>query len=158
MISNEQYQNIAPTGSRPGILYCLPKVHKPNIPVRPILSAINTHTYNLSKFLVPLLRPLSLSPYSITDSFSFIRELLSLNLDTDNLTMASYDITSLFTNVPLDETIEIILNKLYSTNQVFQGFTSPELKKLLNLSVKDCHFLFNGKFMIRSKALPWETH
>ena len=47
-----------PVGSRPGILYGNPKVHKPvvdNMPkLRPILSTINTPGYNLAKFLMPI--------------------------------------------------------------------------------------------------------
>ncbi len=36
---------IRPTGSRPGVLYGLPKVHKTGNPVRPIISAVNTYNY-----------------------------------------------------------------------------------------------------------------
>ena len=43
-ISKEEYSHLTLTGSTPGILYGLPKVHKYNLPMRPILSAINTHT------------------------------------------------------------------------------------------------------------------
>ena len=59
-ITDEQLKQLSPTGSRPGIIYGLPKVHKTNIPLRPISSAIGTHSYNLAKFLFVLLRPLSL--------------------------------------------------------------------------------------------------
>ena len=145
MISDEQFKKIAPTGSQPGILYGLPKIHKANVPLRPILSAIGTHSFNLAKFLVSLLHPISLSSYVIINSFSFIQELFSLDLNTDDLVMASFDVTSLFTNIPLDETIQIILDQLFSTNRLFPGISRKELKDLLNLTVKDCHFVFNGK-------------
>ena len=58
--------------------------------------------------------------------------------------MASFDVTSLFTNIPLDETIEIIAGQLFS--EIFHGFSRVEFVKLLNLAVKNCHFIFNGKF------------
>ena len=49
-ISKDEYDKICPKGSRPGILYGNPKIHKPvvdNLPkFRPILSAINTPEYN----------------------------------------------------------------------------------------------------------------
>ena len=48
--------------------------------------------------------------------------------------MGSFDITSLFTNIPVDETIDVILD------QLFQGFSCKQLKQLLNLSVKNDHF------------------
>ena len=58
--------------------------------------------------------------------------------------MASFDIKSLFTNNPLDETIKIICNRLYSNCVRYHRLTQLELKTLLELTVKNCHFLFNG--------------
>ena len=68
-LTKKQYQDLSPTGSRPGILCGLSKIRKPNISIRPILSAIGAHSYKLAKFLVPLLRPHSLRSYLINDSF-----------------------------------------------------------------------------------------
>ena len=45
-ITEEVYRELFPSGSTPGILYGLPKVHKPDWPARPILSAIGTCNYN----------------------------------------------------------------------------------------------------------------
>ena len=61
------------TGTLPGILYGLPKIHKNGTPLRPIPSAIGTAGYKLAKFFVPLL-PLS-PPISIQLGILF----LSLN-------------------------------------------------------------------------------
>ena len=62
-ISGKEYQLIYHRGSRPHILYGIPKVHKPvinNCPKScPILSAIGTPTYKLAKFPVPILSPLT---------------------------------------------------------------------------------------------------
>ena len=80
----------------------------------------------------------------VSDSFSFVQEILNLNFDTDHLVMASFDITSLFTNVPLDETINLILHRLFHTDTHYHGFSREEFKKLLYFSAKDCHFIFNG--------------
>ena len=55
IISENKYEDLYPVGPRPGILYGLAKIHKPikdGAPsFRPILSAIDTPTYKLSKFL-----------------------------------------------------------------------------------------------------------
>ena len=59
--------------------------------------------------------------------------------------MASFDVTSLSTNIPLHETINIICNRIFSNCQRFQGLDRPEFQKLLTLSVKNCHFMFNGR-------------
>ena len=143
-ISEELYERLTPSGSRSGILYGLPKVHKANFLFRPILSVISTHSYNLSKFLVSILIPLLSSPFMISDTFSFFEELRASNLDTNNIFRASFDVNSLFTNVPLDETIDIIVNKAFENAILCHGFSVFQLRKLLCLAVKNGHFLFNN--------------
>ena len=99
-------------------MYGLAKVHKQLInncpPFRPILSAIGTPTYNIAKFLVPILKPLTTNDYTLKDTFEFSHEILSQN---PHLFMASLDVDSLFTNITLDETINIIIKKLFSENE-----------------------------------------
>ena len=57
-IDKETYNKLLPSGSRPGIMFGLPKIHKADIPMRPILSAIGTFNYELARFLVSVLSPL----------------------------------------------------------------------------------------------------
>ena len=63
-ISEDEFKSICPIGTRPGILYGQPKVHKTvtnSIPqFRPILSAINTPVYKLAKYLVTTLSKIRL--------------------------------------------------------------------------------------------------
>ena len=127
--TKSQYLKICPSGSKPGILYGQAKVHKPvkdNCPsLRPILSAIGTPTYDLGKFLVPILKPLTENEYTVHDSFSFpndVRKLSSKNL------MDSLDVESLFTNIPLEETIDNIINDLYLSTEKVHNFEKHELK------------------------------
>ena len=118
-------------------------MQKPNLAFRRILLAIDTYSYNLSKLLVSVLNPLLTSPFIISDSLSFHEDSRSPNFDTINVFMASFDINSLFTNVPLDETFDIIINKAFHNTTLFRGFSASQLRKLLSLSVKNCNSLFN---------------
>ena len=59
--------------------------------------------------------------------------------------MCSFDVKSLFTNVPLDETIQICLDKLYSQPKP-PTLPRAVLKKLLEFATKKSHFLFDGKY------------
>ena len=86
-----------------------------------------------------------MNSFIIKDSFSFVQELLNIDINTDNVFMASFDIASLFTNIPVDETIEIISNHLFAHCMYFEGFDRLQFTKLLSLSVKNCHFIFNGR-------------
>ena len=108
VISVTVYKSLKPRGSGFGILYGLCKFHKQLVdncpPFRPIMSAIKTPTYNLAKFLVPLLEPITTNMYTVKNSFEFAKEIA----DQDpGLFMASLDIESLFTNIPLEETISL---------------------------------------------------
>ena len=73
------------------------------------------YNYNLASFLVNALKPISTNQFTIKDSFSFVD--WAKTHQHKNEIMCSFDVCSLFTNVPLDETIEAIeicLTKLYS--------------------------------------------
>ena len=108
------YKKILPVGCRPGILYGQAKVHKPVISngpsFRPILEAINTLSYKLAKFLVPILSPLAINEYTVKDSFAFAKEVTKIDC---NYVMASLGVESLFTYISLEETIENCVNDLY---------------------------------------------
>ena len=145
-INKTVYDQIAPTGTRPGVLYGLCKVHKSSVdgcpPFRPILSAIGTPQYALAKLLVPLLAPITSNEFSVKDSFSFAKEVV--NQDS-NLHMASLDVDSLFTNIPLQETIKFCVENLFTNANVINGLNKQDLKRLLELATMECTFLFNGK-------------
>ena len=76
------------------------KVHKPVKDwcpsLRQVLSAINTPSYKLSKFLVTLLTPITSNDYTIKYSFSFVEEVSSFDYVHS---MTSFDIESLVNNI-----------------------------------------------------------
>ena len=47
--------------------------------------------------------------------------------------MVSFDVESLFTNVPLEETIDIILHKIYRESMIVTNITENDIKSLLFL-------------------------
>ena len=96
----------------PGVLYGLPKVHKTGSHFRPIVSSVNSYNFNLASFLVNVLKPISTNQFTIKDSFTFVDWAKTHQHNND--VMCSFDVCSLFTNVPLNETIEICLTKLYT--------------------------------------------
>ena len=143
-IGDNIYNELHASGSRPGFLYGLPKIHKPGNPIRPIISTIGTFTYNLAKFLVPLIDPLTKNEYTIDNSTNFVNELKNLRIPPSAV-MASFDIESLFTNVPLDETTSIIVNKLVEGDYNIMGLDKRRLTKLLDISTSESVFIFNNK-------------
>ena len=59
--------------------------------------------------------------------------------------MVSFDVTNLFTNVPLDFTIDLILKKVYDKKLIKTKLKREELKELLEICTKEMHFTFNNK-------------
>ena len=59
----------------------------------------------------------------------------------------------LFTNVPLDQTISIILNRIYDKREINTDITRSEMKKLLYLRTKNVHFLFDNNFYIHNDGV-----
>ena len=151
------YYQLLVSGSALGILYGLPKIHKEGVPIRPILSACNTPAYGLAKYLVPIISPLTTNQYTIPSSFHFAKEVCNLDfsLETEEITFASFDVKSLFTNIPLNETINIILDCLFKDNEFLDCslfgnmdeihcLSRSQFKELLELACLDNHFIFNG--------------
>ncbi|CAF1416294.1 unnamed protein product, partial [Rotaria sordida] len=144
-ISKEFYNLVKPFGSIPGRLYGLPKIHKEDVPLRPVVSAIRTFNYGLGKALSQLLSQFIEKKNMIRDSFTFVQELLTLPKSMSQYKMVSFDIASLYTNVPLNETIEIILKRLYDGHAKPPAINQEDMKELLDLATKNSHFLFNGQ-------------
>ncbi|MFX0618098.1 reverse transcriptase domain-containing protein, partial [Escherichia coli] len=131
---------LIPACAKPPKLYGLPKIHKPNTPLRPIVSQIDTPTYKLAQLVAKVLSPLRghTNAY-IKDSYHFISEIKDLHL-ADNETMVSFDVQSLFTSLPVEDCIKIISKKL-SDNHI-----PMEYLKLLQQCLTSGYLLWNGEF------------
>jgi len=144
-LSETDYHRILPCGSKAGVLYGLPKIHKDNCPIRPIISAVGTYNYKLAKFLNEILSPLATNnSFILKDTFDFVNRVSDLNPKVDRY-MLSFDVESLFTNIPTLETIDIIVKLVYTKNKkYFHGLTKQELSKLLIVCTQQSHFQFNN--------------
>ena len=71
-----------------------------------------------------------------------LRKLLNKILNSE---MESLDVDPLFTNIPLEETIDICTNTLFENTEKVEGLSNVEFKELLSLATKESYFIFNGK-------------
>ena len=101
----------------PGYLYANPKIHKDitNPPFRPIISQIGTPVYEIAKKLNDLIVHYTPSKYVINSTYNFVSTLKTLN--PGNGTIASLDVKDLFTNVPVQTTIELIMDYMYNSQE-----------------------------------------
>ena len=108
-----EYEKIYPSGFSPAKIYGSPKMHKPfdsnSLPnFRPIVSSIGTYNYNLSKYLCELLSPNLPNEFCTKHTFTFVEELKEVSINDKFL--VSYDVNSLFTNIPLKVTIKLAVD------------------------------------------------
>ncbi|XP_065683307.1 uncharacterized protein LOC136096090 [Hydra vulgaris] len=111
----------------------------PNLSLRPIVSSIGTYNYQLANFLRDLLSPIISSEFCSKDSFSFVKDVNQANIHGKYF--VSYDVTRLYTNVPLQETIDIAVNLILSNNVNFK-INKTDLKKLFIFTTSQSHFSF----------------
>ena len=101
-------------------------------------------TYNLTNFLSKLLSPLSQLVHNVRTTKDFVQNIKRDNIPT-GYKMVSFDVKSLFTNVLLDRTINIILKRIYDDNEFRIPISRNEMKELVLLCMKKVHFTFDGK-------------
>ena len=146
--NENEYDKLYPSGSSPARIYGTLKMQKfspsDSFPkLLPIVSSIGTFNYNLARFLCDLLSSFVSDDYSCKDTFSFVSQIKNANLSKKFL--VSYDVTSLFTNIPLQETIDIAINLIFNHNPNL-NITKKELKNLSVFATSQTHFIFSVKF------------
>ena len=131
------------TGAVSGKFYGLLNTYKKDNPLRPIISNCDTYNYNVAKFLTNLLSPNSINAYSyVKDSFEFA-EFIRQRKISNTEEMVSFDVEKLFTNIPTNETIAIILKDLYNDNKLktIVKITQNNVQKLLKIRTQESLFM-----------------
>ena len=125
-------------------MYGVIKTHKPNNPVRPIISSVGSATYKLSKYLVSLLNPLigTISDSHIKNNVNLLDKLNNTHMNCD-FRLVSFDVCSLFTKVPVDDLLSFLPEVL---DRLELPFDNTVLINLIKLCILDSKFEFNGKY------------
>ena len=111
-------------------------------PLWPNLSAIKTPSYNIAKHLVPILEPITTNKFTIKNSFEFAKEVTEQG---SGLLMASLDVESLFTNIPLEEAVNISCDSLFAKEAKINNFSRNGFEKLLRMALQNNFFNFDSK-------------
>uniref|UniRef100_A0A5S6QLJ0 DNA-directed RNA polymerases I, II, and III subunit RPABC5 n=1 Tax=Trichuris muris TaxID=70415 RepID=A0A5S6QLJ0_TRIMR len=138
-------------------LFYLPKVHKQNVPYRPIISSTNSIIHKLASFLSGILQPLIGKRTShIKNSAHFCAELRGLRIEEDDI-MASYDVKDLFTSIPVKEVLDLTLSSLEKdmTLHTRTKLNPYDVARLVSSSIEDGnYFHFRGSFYRQTKGIP----
>ena len=112
------------------------------ISLRPLVSSVNTFNYQLATNLCNLLQAHLPDAFAISDSFSFVEVLYTV--DFSGKFIVYFDMVSLFTNIPLEESIELVVPNITERNP-FLKLSRTDLTKLFSVATSQTNFLFNGK-------------
>lgn len=127
-ITQEAYDHLIPTANVTPRIYGTPKIHKKDTPLRPIVDSIGSVTYNLSKALVEIIKPLlEKTEHHCKNSKKLAQDLNNITVQKDEI-LISHDVVSLFTKTPVDVTLHIVKERLKEDRT---------LKKRTDLTVDD---------------------
>ena len=117
----EHYKSMYPHSNQPAKLYGTAKTHKfnniqeinkENLKFRPIIDQTGTYSYNAAQVISHYLKPLCKNKFTINDTQSFSADIKNIPPLQEDEEDVSYDVESLFTNIPINETIDYILDQM----------------------------------------------
>ncbi|XP_044760226.1 uncharacterized protein LOC123317682 [Coccinella septempunctata] len=139
----------------PPLIYGLPKIHKQDVPLRPIVSTLNSPTSNLSKFMADLLSTAfkeNFSNYSMKNFYEFAQKVNNLQLP-QNYVIVSLDVVSLYTNISWEITERIIRihwARIASVTNIPQECFLRILKFLFDAN----YFVYKGQYFSQIFGCP----
>lgn len=117
--------------------YGLFKIHKEDIPLRPITSTIGSPGYMLAKMLTKMLEIIfPRTKHHIKDSYEFVKFLRRVRIREDDI-LVSFDVVSMYTSIPYELVEEIILSKADAFFQIY-NIDAVLLQRLIKYLLVDC--------------------
>lgn len=145
IFSDQQIKSCIVMNPHTPTLRAQPKIHKETVPIRPIVNCIDSPTYILSKKLNKLLNKLYTytNKYTIKNSRILAHKIKDIKIP-QNGKFVSFDITNLYTNIPVTETIELIKRNLLTYGKV-SNIETLEIIELLELTLSQNYFEFENQ-------------
>ena len=136
------------TATRTPTLYCLPKIHKADIPGRSIISV--QLSQQLSEYADHLLKPLLKDiPTYVQDTTDFLKLIFSLKKNLcNNIILITVNVKSLYTNIPNDEGIKACIDMLNEYTKL-DNHTEEIITEMLSLILTKNFFKFNNKHFLQ---------
>ena len=148
----EQDNYLIPENAKPGTFYMLPKIHKPNIPGRPIVSNSGCLIEHISGFVEEILKPYAQSaPSFILGTNDFLSKLKFLQTVPEKSILVTMDVRSLYTNITHEDGLRALRNRLPNNELTtcIIGFT----KFILEYN----YFRFNQDMFLQIKGTAMGT-
>ena len=153
-IDNKLYY-LKPTDSPAPRFYGQPKIHKPGVPIRPIVSYSGSPLYNLNKYIANILKAYVRDENNnAKNSTTFSNYIRNVPIEDDEI-MVSFDVTFLCPNIPIIDTLNIIKDNINNDNQFTRKTDIPQDKflDLVRLVLTTIWYTFNSQFYQQTDGL-----
>ena len=149
---------ITPNESRTAELYGLPKTHKVNIPLRPIVSACGNPVDKLSWLLERIITQLLVFvPAHLTNTYDYLNHLKTQFPSgfPKGAIAFTVDVNNLYGNIPTAEAIESTIRMLrtHSSKVDLFGLTIPDVKRLLEHCLSNNYVRFGKNLYKQVKGI-----
>jgi len=133
--------------------YGLPKIHKPGLKFRLIISSIDSPTHSLAEFLHTIITKNIIKPPShIDNSYQLVYKLNGTHI-SDEFELISLDVISLFTNIPMNIALDSV-NKRWLDISKGTKIPKPDFLKAIKLILESTFFVFNDKIYKQKFGTP----
>ncbi|BHF85843.1 hypothetical protein SprV_1002901600 [Sparganum proliferum] len=153
-ISEKDWRQMKQQDAALARFYGLPKIHKPNVLLRPIVALKGTPTYGLAKWLAKHLKKLTDgSEHTAVSSTHFLERLKGVIIAPDEI-MVFFDVVSLFTSIPKELAMRVVddlLKKRY--DEEGKPFERRHAMELLDYCLRT-YFTFNGQIYEQIQGTP----
>jgi hypothetical protein len=130
----------------------LVKVHKKDIPIRPIVNFKDTPTYKTGRMLAKKLKTYIPLPYvyNVQNTVQLMKDLSEIPF-IPSLKLTSYDISNMYTNIPKDELVNII-DKMCNEQNI-EHTLKMEIINIVKLVIAQNYYKFGGKTYLQKRGL-----
>ena len=164
-LSNQTYKSVYPTSCVTPRFYGLPKIHRPDSPLSPIVSSCGSVTYGVAKELAKkILKPLvGKSLHHIKSTQDFVEQVRHITLVPGEC-LSSYDVSALFTSVPIDPALKVIKGLLEKDHTLKDRTVMGvnDIILLLEFCLKNTYFSIQDQFFWTgwgcSHGFPSKSH
>ena len=141
----------------PPQFYILPKIHKPNAPGRPIISACTAPTNPLSAYIDHHLNPLrKLIPSHLENTPHLLDKLKAIKIP-ENCQLVTMDVSALYTCIPHNDGIDAVKTFLNNHPLSYHGPPIPTLLAMIKRVLTTNYFQFNDDYYLQLQGTAMGT-
>lgn len=130
-----------------------PKIHKEEIPIRPIVNFMSAPTYKLCGYLQRKIKRniINEHDYSVINTLDLINKIKDKDIPQNSLFL-SFDIKNMYTNIPISPTIKILKETLTQSKTLSKN-EIEDIVKLTKIATSQNYFKFDSSYYIQKEGL-----